>query len=108
MRQRALSSARLPDWQPRIIRKALSRPQGQAQTRLHFKERYGSVLELVADDALRFQAETILVEAHGSVQVVYCESDQCYARLHETLRGNVISVIEHSMLNWSWRAAAGA
>ena len=68
------------------MRKTLSWPQGQAQAGLHFKERYGTVLKLLADDAFRFEAETVSIEPHGSLQVVYCESNQCYARLHKTLR----------------------
>ena len=68
------------------MRKTFSWPERQTQTELQFKERHGSMLKLFADNAFRFEAEAISIEPHGSIQVVYSKSNECYARLHETLR----------------------
>src|SRR5262249_17527824 len=83
--QTKLRGARLSGLQARIVREALSRPEGQAQAGLHVEERHGAILELLADDALRFEAETISIEAHGPLQIVYSDSDQRYVCLHKIL-----------------------
>jgi len=43
------------------------------------------MLELLPDDAFRFEAQTVSIELYGFVQVVYRESNQSYARLHGIL-----------------------
>ena len=66
VRQTELPSARLPNRESRrSYAKIPSWPHSQAQTGLHFKERYGAMLKLLADNALRFEAEAISIEPHG-------------------------------------------
>jgi hypothetical protein len=68
------------------MRKTFSWPERQAQTELQFKERHGSMLKLLADNAFRSEPETLAIEPHGSIQVVDSERNERYARLHENLR----------------------
>jgi hypothetical protein len=62
--------------QPCVLRQARAGPESQPQSGLQVEEGDGSVLELVSDDSLRFQAESIPIETHGALQVVDAERDQ--------------------------------
>jgi hypothetical protein len=63
--------------QPRPSRRRYARagPECQPQSGLQIEEGDGSVLALLSDDSLGFQAEAIPIEADGALQVVDAESD---------------------------------
>jgi hypothetical protein len=75
MREAQVRCASTPQRQPCVVRQARAGPECQPQSGLQLEEGDGSVLELLSDDSLGFQAEAIPIEADGALQVVDAESD---------------------------------
>src|SRR5688500_12830090 len=69
--------------------KAFARPDGQLQAGLQIKERHGAMFELLADNPLRLEAQTIAIEAKGALQVVHGDRDHgdywFHVRSHPTV-----------------------
>lgn len=85
-----------------VAGEAGTREQGKFQPRLHVEERNGAMLELLADDAGRGEAEAVAVEGDGSFEVVDAEGDESNARFHGELRKRVGLVLRGR----HWRVAS--
>jgi hypothetical protein len=66
------------------VGKAPAGPDGQFYSRLQSKEGHGPMFELLADYPFRCQAETIVVEAERTLQVVNGDGNDGNAWFHET------------------------
>jgi len=58
------------------------RPQRQTQTGLKLYEDHSPILELFANDALGWKAQTFAVETQRYFEVVYADGDDSYSWLH--------------------------
>ena len=82
MTEREFGGAWIAYWNSCIVSETLPRPNCEFQARLQIKEGNSPMVEFFANDALRWQAETIVVEMYCPFQVVNAESDNCDAWFH--------------------------